>query len=184
MQLSRIPKYIQVLGIRYYRHHRPSETQILVILSFVVGISTGLGAVLFIRLIEFAKEFFFGYSLSYLNQFIISWKFWVPIIPLAGGLIVGPIVYKFAREARGHGVPEVMEAVALRGGYYPAPGGHCQIRGLGHLYRIGRFGRTGGTDCPDRIGHRFDYRANIQHVRAAGQNPGGMRRGGRYFGGL
>ena len=116
MQLSRLPRYIQVLGTRYYRHHRPSETQILVILSFVVGISTGVGAVLFIRLIEFAKEFFFGYSLSYLNQFIVSWKLWVPVIPLVGGLIVGPIVYKFAKEAKGHGVPEVMEAVALRGG--------------------------------------------------------------------
>ena len=33
-----------------------------------------------------------------------------------GGLIVGPLIYFFAREAKGHGVPEVMEAVALRGG--------------------------------------------------------------------
>jgi CIC family chloride channel protein len=33
-----------------------------------------------------------------------------------GGLIVGPLVYFGAREAKGHGVPEVMEAVALKGG--------------------------------------------------------------------
>ena len=33
-----------------------------------------------------------------------------------GGLVVGPLIYFFAREARGHGVPEVMAAVALRGG--------------------------------------------------------------------
>jgi CIC family chloride channel protein len=38
------------------------------------------------------------------------------IIPALGGAIVGPLVYRFAREARGHGVPEVMEAVVLRGG--------------------------------------------------------------------
>jgi CIC family chloride channel protein len=116
MRLARFPKYLQLLGIRYYRHHKPSETQIIIILSFVVGISTGLGAVLFIWLIEQAKNFFFGYSLSYLNQFIVEWKFWIPLIPLIGGLLVGPIVYRYAREARGHGVPEVMEAVALRGG--------------------------------------------------------------------
>jgi chloride channel protein, CIC family len=116
MQLKSIPKYLQVLGVRYYRHHKPSETQILILLSFVVGISTGLGAVVFIRLIEYAKEFFFGYSLSYLNQFVINWNLWIPLIPMVGGLIVGPIVYKYAREARGHGVPEVMESVALRGG--------------------------------------------------------------------
>jgi CIC family chloride channel protein len=30
--------------------------------------------------------------------------------------VVGPLVYFFAREAKGHGVPEVMEAVALKGG--------------------------------------------------------------------
>jgi CIC family chloride channel protein len=36
--------------------------------------------------------------------------------PAAGGFIVGPIVFYFAREARGHGVPEVMESIVLRGG--------------------------------------------------------------------
>ncbi|MCK5274476.1 MAG: chloride channel protein, partial [Alphaproteobacteria bacterium] len=36
--------------------------------------------------------------------------------PALGGLIVGPLIYWFAREAKGHGVPEVMAAVALRGG--------------------------------------------------------------------
>jgi CIC family chloride channel protein len=35
---------------------------------------------------------------------------------MLGGLLVGPLVYFFAREAKGHGVPEVMAAVALRGG--------------------------------------------------------------------
>jgi len=38
------------------------------------------------------------------------------IIPAIGGLIVGLLVYFFAREAKGHGVPEVMEAVAVKGG--------------------------------------------------------------------
>jgi H+/Cl- antiporter ClcA len=38
------------------------------------------------------------------------------LIPALGGAIVGPLIYFFAREAKGHGVPEVMAAVALRGG--------------------------------------------------------------------
>ncbi len=38
------------------------------------------------------------------------------LIPATGGLIVGPLIYFYAREARGHGVPEVMKAVAIRGG--------------------------------------------------------------------
>ena len=36
--------------------------------------------------------------------------------PVVAGLLYGPLVHFFAREARGHGVPEVMYAVARRGG--------------------------------------------------------------------
>jgi CIC family chloride channel protein len=42
--------------------------------------------------------------------------FFVLLVPVIGGLIYGPLVDRFAREARGHGVPEVMLAVAERGG--------------------------------------------------------------------
>jgi CIC family chloride channel protein len=38
------------------------------------------------------------------------------VIPAVGGLIYGPLIYRYAREARGHGVPEVMIAVAENGG--------------------------------------------------------------------
>jgi CIC family chloride channel protein len=37
-------------------------------------------------------------------------------VPVIGGLLVGPIIAKFAPEAKGHGVPEVMQALILRGG--------------------------------------------------------------------
>ncbi len=40
----------------------------------------------------------------------------VALVPIVGGLLYGPLVDRFAREARGHGVPEVMLAVAQRGG--------------------------------------------------------------------
>jgi CIC family chloride channel protein len=38
------------------------------------------------------------------------------VVPVAGGLVYGPLIYRYAREARGHGVPEVMIAVAQNGG--------------------------------------------------------------------
>ena len=38
------------------------------------------------------------------------------MIPVIGGLVYGPLIYRYAREARGHGVPEVMIAVAEEGG--------------------------------------------------------------------
>ncbi len=48
---------------------------------------------------------------------LLSLPWWMLlIIPVIGGLLVGPIVTIFASEAKGHGVPEVMAAVATRGG--------------------------------------------------------------------
>ena len=38
------------------------------------------------------------------------------LIPAGGGLLVGLIVKFLAPEAKGHGVPEVMESMAIRGG--------------------------------------------------------------------
>src|SRR5690606_3497808 len=43
-------------------------------------------------------------------------KWWLPLIPMLGGLCVGPIIHYFASEARGHGVTEVINAVARLGG--------------------------------------------------------------------
>lgn len=81
--------------------------------ALIVGIGTGLGAVTFRYLISFVE--LIGYD--WFPQFTSSWgTAYVIIVPTIGGLIVGPLIYFFAREAKGHGVPEVMEAVALRGG--------------------------------------------------------------------
>jgi CIC family chloride channel protein len=46
---------------------------------------------------------------------LLPW-YWKVSLPAIGGLLIAPIVYRWAVEAKGHGVPEVMEAVALRGG--------------------------------------------------------------------
>src|SRR5262245_2670414 len=40
----------------------------------------------------------------------------VVLAPVVAGLFFGPLIHLFAREARGHGVPEVMLAVAEKGG--------------------------------------------------------------------
>nr|MBN2277156.1 chloride channel protein [candidate division Zixibacteria bacterium] len=99
----------------HLRYH-PSETQILITMSIIVGLGTGLGAIAFIKLIEFCKQLFFETSEATLTNLIGHFDYWIALIPMAGGILVGPIVYKFAAEARGHGVPEVMLAVARKGG--------------------------------------------------------------------
>ncbi len=43
--------------------------------------------------------------------------FWEKLLfPALAGLVVGPIIHFWAREAKGHGVPEIMEALVVRGG--------------------------------------------------------------------
>ncbi|MBW2000288.1 MAG: chloride channel protein [Deltaproteobacteria bacterium] len=93
-----------------------SENASLVILGTIVGLAGGLGAVGFRYAIAFFQILAYGWRgelLDVVGQ--IPWYLRI-LLPALGGLIVGPTVYFFAREAKGHGVPEVMEAVALRRG--------------------------------------------------------------------
>lgn len=88
----------------------------MMLLALMIGLLGGLGAVAFRWLIEFVQAVGWGsgtFSLDMVREH--AW-WWVLSLPAIGGLIVGPLVYFGAREAKGHGVPEVMEAVALRSG--------------------------------------------------------------------
>jgi CIC family chloride channel protein len=92
---------------------QPPERTVLLATALIVGIGTGLGATAFTVLIRSITRFAFedgGRALGLLG------RYYVVLIPAVGGLIAGPMITFFAREAKGHGVPEVMEAVALRGG--------------------------------------------------------------------
>ncbi|UCD99381.1 MAG: chloride channel protein [Chloroflexota bacterium] len=89
------------------------ESGIIILTALIVGVGAGLGAVVFRRLIQWITHLSFTSIAGFLDP--IS-PFQYILIPAVGGLIVGVLIYKFAQEAKGHGVPEVMEAVALRGG--------------------------------------------------------------------
>jgi CIC family chloride channel protein len=93
-----------------------NEHTIMVVLAVVVGVAAGFGAVGFRYLINFFQTLAYGGENDLLELVVnLPWYYRVAV-PAIGGLIVGPLVYFFAREAKGHGVPEVMEAVALKGG--------------------------------------------------------------------
>ena len=87
------------------------------IIAVFIGVLGGYGAVLFRWAIKFFQTLFYGDSAEFLEiaALIPWWK--ILFMPVAGGAVVGPIIYFYAREAKGHGVPEVMEAVAMRGGH-------------------------------------------------------------------
>src|SRR5580700_9577290 len=88
----------------------------------VVGAGAGLGAVAFRYLIYFFTWLATGHvqfgQQGRVPSGHLPWLglgFFV-VIPVLGGLVYGPLIYRYAREARGHGVPEVMIAVAEGGG--------------------------------------------------------------------
>lgn len=94
----------------------------LVPLALLVGAGAGAGAVGFRYLILWFTEAFTGRS-DFSDAGRVASPhfpglgvFFVIVVPVIGGLVYGPIVDRFAKEARGHGVPEVMLAIAERGG--------------------------------------------------------------------
>ncbi|THB64804.1 MAG: chloride channel protein [Gammaproteobacteria bacterium] len=133
MKQKRLSYLLHKITIPGFDSHVP-----LLTFAVIIGIAGGLGAVLFRWVIKVVQVFFYGYkkghhadifkNFDWIEELLIeeapaalsflkatSW-WWTILIPAAGGLIVGIMIYLGAREAKGHGVPEVMEAVALRGG--------------------------------------------------------------------
>ena len=84
--------------------------------AFIIGVGAGLGAVGFSLAIDLIRELFEQLP-------TLTTRFWnvaapgIILAPVLGGLLVGPVIYRWAREAKGHGVPEVMAAILTRGGY-------------------------------------------------------------------
>ncbi len=102
----------------------------MVVVAIACGVAGAFGAVFFRYLIEFFQSGFYGGLAGFASFFAgeaphaddlveiaraLPW-YWVLLAPAAGGALVGPLVWFYAREAKGHGVPEVMQAVALNGG--------------------------------------------------------------------
>ena len=91
-------------------------------IALVVGAGSGLAAVAFRYLIYFITWLATGHVQFGQQGRVASAHFpglglgFFIVIPVLGGLIYGPLIYRYAREARGHGVPEVMLAVAEGGG--------------------------------------------------------------------
>ena len=93
----------------------------LSLLALVVGVVTGFGAVVFRGLIGlvhnllFLGHFSFAYNASIFTP-ASPWGPWVILVPVIGGIGVTWIVSNFAPEAKGHGVPEVMDAIYYNSG--------------------------------------------------------------------
>jgi CIC family chloride channel protein len=92
------------------------------ILGAFIGIVAGLGAVVFIRSLEWANRFFLSFLAGYTPpspigegnaagsaHFVRPWA--LPLVVGLGGLISGILVFRFAPEAEGHGTDAAITAV-------------------------------------------------------------------------
>ncbi len=84
-----------------------SPGALLMLLAATVGLITGLLAVALFHLIGLVQQVAYGASPP-------AWS--VLVVPAAGGLLVGLLTWRLVPEARGSGISNVMEALALRGG--------------------------------------------------------------------
>ncbi len=86
------------------------------LLAVLIGTCGGLGAVGVTYLIRFLQDLAWGSGGTPLEK-IARASWWMKLtVPAVGGILVGLIIRFFAHEAKGHGVPEVMYAVARLGG--------------------------------------------------------------------
>ncbi|MCW0212534.1 MAG: chloride channel protein [Pseudonocardia sp.] len=119
----------------------------LVGLALIIGAGAGLGAVVFRNLILAITNLVTGR-----NDFSDAGRvgslhlpalgpWFLLLAPVVGGLVYGPLVNRFAPEARGHGVPEVMVAVARNGGRIPAR--VAAVKSLASALCIGTGGSVG-----------------------------------------
>ena len=131
-------------------------------LSIVVGIIGGLGTVLFRRLTDIVYTWLFVVPSLWLGE---TSPILIILTPTVGGLIVGAIVYYVSPEARGHGVPEIVDSVNLKNGKmrYRVP--FAKI--IASAITIGSTGSAGREGPIAQIGGGFgSLMADVFHLDA------------------
>jgi CIC family chloride channel protein len=86
-------------------------------LALVIGVISAYVAVALLKLINFFTNLFFFHRLSSApaSPGDAHLGLWVVAVPVIGGLLVGLIARFGSDKIRGHGIPEAIEAILLRG---------------------------------------------------------------------
>lgn len=92
--------------------------------AIIVGIAAGTGAIVFWTTVEQVQRLLFAGDPLNLHSVAASLPWWqLLVVPALGGLVIGLFVERFLLERRPHGVVDVIQAAALRGGRIPSGNG-------------------------------------------------------------
>ena len=89
----------------------------ITLLAIVIGVVSAYVAVVLLKLIAFFTNLFFfhRWSMAPASPGGAHLGLWVILVPVVGGLIVGLMAKFGSDKIRGHGIPEAIEAILLRG---------------------------------------------------------------------
>ncbi|MFP3903643.1 MAG: chloride channel protein, partial [Armatimonadota bacterium] len=136
--IRRLVEYYLHLAQRHIRRTRFGHYARILVAGTIVGAIGGLSAIAFRWLIVFFDRGFFE-TLPGAFSAVPAW--WIIVAPALGGALVGPIVTFLAKETRGSGIPEVMEAIFTTGGKIRARVG--PLRALASSILAGSGGSVG-----------------------------------------
>ena len=111
-----LARWARVVGRSWVERARGGEYVFLLFTAALIGLLGGLSAIAFNLAIRLFQSGFWDVvepGVAELRE-IAAWK--IALVPAFGGLIVGLITTYLVAEAKGHGVPQVIKAVALAGG--------------------------------------------------------------------
>ncbi len=136
----------------------PLNSFLLALIAVFVGVVSGFGAVAFRALIAFFHNLLFMGKFSLVYEANIHtppspWGPFVILVPVLGAAGVSFLVTHFAPEAKGHGVPEVMDAIYYnRGIIRPVV---AAVKSLASGLSIGSGGSVGREGPIAQIGASF-----------------------------
>ena len=110
----------------------------LIAVGALIGTLTAFGAMGFAELLHTTEH-----VVHDLHEDLPLWS--LVLIPMLGALASGILVWKFAGEAKGHGVPQVMRAIIQRNGYIPLRVGVVKV--FASIFTVGS-GGSAGTEGP------------------------------------
>ena len=99
-----------------FERAKMTEHTFMIVIAIIIGVLAGFSAIGIRAMIKFFSNISFPGPGNLLQNIMDTPWLLILIIPIIGGLIVGPIIHFLAPEAKGHGVPEVMQAILLKGG--------------------------------------------------------------------